>query len=306
MIILEMKESEAMARVKRFVSVAKAGFALAAALAVFALAVSFNAFAAEGDGDNPDCEPGAVLARTQEDPEMADKLMSRTVEGILRRLKCDLPGQIMDDIKKDPVSAEVILREKSPVCYDKLTRETKVKSGDELNIVESAVADALELQMAEMDCPGGRGKIEALIKREYRVKQWSANYMTCVQALHQVRAAEERYKIDKGVYAPDIGEIASFLVPGGESVSAEAAEAAVAKSCCSVPSCDVEDNPGDAWNGDFGIDLSEEDGLLIYGYPIGGPDCLIMVSPTKDDPDNFVDCYEESENSAKKSGGAEE
>lgn len=295
-----------MKRINRVVSEAIARFALPAVFAVIIMSQPLNALAAGGDGDDPDCEPQAVLAKAQEDQDMADKLMSRTVEGILRRLKCDLPRSVMDDIKNDPVSAEVILREKNPACYDKFMRESTVKAGDDLNIVESAVADALELQMSELGCQGGRDKIEALIKREYRVKLWSANYMNCVQALHQVRAAEESYKIDKGEYTADIGEIASFLVPGGESVSAEAAEAAVAKSCCSVPSCDVENNPGDAWNGDFGIDLSDDDGLLIYGYPIGGPDCLIMVSPVKDDPDNFVDCYEESENSAKKSEEKEE
>lgn len=268
-------------------------------------AVIFFSCAARGDDEpaaenpaRPECEPAAALAQMQQDPDLAKQMMVRTVEGIIGRLRCNVDAKIMGQIRDDPTMAEELLKSNSPECYDKLKDLYTSKTDEDKSELEDVVGDAIEYRLKDMGCPGERDKIDELIAREYRNRRLSANYIGCVMALHQVLSAENEYKNRKGNYTTDIGELSAYISTTMDHTAADA-EAGVSASCCSVPRCEPA-KPGEAWTAAFGLELSEKHGVAVYGYPIGGPDCLLMITPEFDDPKDYQGCYDESEEDAKK------
>ena len=254
----------------------------------------FAAWPCPAQEDTADCDAKEALRRMREDPDMAEETMSLTIRAMIKHLRCNISGDLVDQAAGNPLEAERLIASQAPDCYLKMYALQSGETEDNRAILLQVVADVVETQMADDGCHGVRSDIEELIEFEYQVRDMERNYLRCIGALHRVKSALRFYYNEHGHYTADMEELYSVLAMGLER-SAEVAEQEIGESCCAAPGCDPDD-PEEAWSAAFGIEIPEEDyDYLIYGYPVGGPDCLIMITPERDDPETFEACYQESE-----------
>jgi hypothetical protein len=259
--------------------------------------------AAEDNGtDNPraECDIGAALETMRTDPDTAEKTMLRTVEGLIRQLDCNLPKDVMNDIRKDPAAAETIISEKDPACYMKLQNVYSKDTPENREVLRTVVADALEAWLDDIGCPHDRDAILALINNEYHLRELQIQYGNCLMALHGISAAERIFYSENSAYTTDLDALGPHII-ADEDRSATAVVREIRRFCCAAASCDPE-QPGEAWSATFGLELNDDGNFTIYGYPIGGPDCLILVNPDGDDPPTFKDCFDESNENNNETG----
>ena len=262
-----------------------------AALLAFA---SPRAAAEDKSTDNPraECAIGAALESMRTDPDTAEKTMLRTVEGLIRRLDCKLSKDVMNDIRKDPAAAETIISEKDAACYMKLQDVYSKDTPGNRDVLRTVVADALEAWLDDIGCPHDREAIMALIDTEYHVRDLQFQYGECLTALHRIGSAERIYYSEHNAYTTDMDALGQQILAGDDR-SAAAVEQEISRFCCAAASCDPK-QPGEAWSAAFGLEIDDDGNFTIYGYPLGGPDCLILVTPDGDDPPTFKDCFDES------------
>lgn len=242
------------------------------------------------------CDPETAMKEIEQNEAESDKLLSYTVEALVQRLRCVLPTSVMDGIRKDPGSAELAISKEAPECYARMTEVYNADTADRVQDMVEAVTEALERVLMDRGCPRMREETAAFVNREYELRVLNVRFMMCVNELRRLASAQSILFSEQNRYTADIRELAKWLAPTGEvSASAEQAEASVARACCGAAGCD----PGDesvAWDAAWGMEL--EDGeFAIYGYPVGGPGCLILVTPHGVDPTSVDLCIEESEES---------
>jgi microcompartment protein CcmL/EutN len=245
---------------------------------------------------NAMCDPKTALEEIEQNQAEADALMAYTVEALVRRLRCAVSTSVMDSIRKDPGSAEVLLGEKAPECYAKMTAVYDADTADTVQAMIDAVAEAMERVLMDRGCPRMHEEVAALIGEEYRHRVEQIQFMTCVNELRRLASAQSILYSEQNRYTDDIKVLAKWLAPT-ESVdqSAPEAEARVAQACCGAAGCDPDDESV-AWDAQWGMELEDEE-FALYGYPIGGPGCLIMVTPQGVDPTSVDLCIEESDDS---------
>jgi len=260
------------------------------ALIIFCLALT--ARPAPAADDPAACDPKAVMARAEDDPAMADKLMAYTVEALLTRLRCSVPTSVMDKIRKDPADAELLLDEHDPDCYDKMRLAYMSSTREDLETMIQAVTDALERLIMDLGCPRDHDAVAAMVANDYLRRALEMNYMDCVNALRRVASAEKIYYNEHDAYTDDMEDLAPWIAPA-EDRTARGAEASIASSCCAASGCRPDD-ASVSWDAQWGLEL-DGGAFSVYGYPIGRPDCLILITPDSADPATFEQCLEESE-----------
>jgi hypothetical protein len=250
------------------------------------------AFAAD-DALRPECDPAAALNNMNGDAEKATQIMLRTDEAMLQRLGCNINEDVMKEIRKTPEAFEIILTEKDPACHDKMFDLYHLDTKENRETLQQVVADVLDTYLQDLGCPRDREKIESLIALDFRLRDLGKNYTSCLMALQRIASAERMYKSGHSEYTSDFGDLLPLLVTSINPDETKP-DPEIAKYCCGAAGCDPKKN-SEAWTPSFGLELSDDGNFEIYGYPIGGPDCLIMVTPAGSDPDTFDACYAESE-----------
>lgn len=270
-------------------------------ITVVMLIIATAMCAAAGDDA---CDPATALRAMREDPALAEQAMSLTVKALVLRLDCKLDAGLLKEVLNDPESAEMLLMEKAPGCADKIQAVHTSNTEKSREILKSVVVDVVGYILTQRGCPEQREAVEALVDRELEMRVLQNNYLNCVVALHRIKTAERMYNSEHNEYTDNIITLAALLA-AGETRDAETAEAEIGAACCAAADCDPE-NESERWNGDFGIDQDENGGFAIFGYPIGGPDCLIEVTLEGDDPATFEDCYAESQNDKREDNAEDE
>lgn len=251
---------------------------------------------ARAAADEATCDPKTALDEIQQNQAEADALMAYTVEALVRRLRCVVPTSVMDSIRKDPGSAEILINKNAPDCYAKMSAVYDADTSDTLEAMIEAVAEAMERVLLDRGCPRMHEEVADLVKEEYRHRIEEIHFMACVNELRRLATAQSILYSEKNYYTDDIMVLAKWLAPT-ETIekSAREAEERVARACCGAADC----QPGDAslaWDAQWGMELDNGD-FALYGYPIGGPGCLIMVTPQGVDPTSVDLCIEESDDS---------
>jgi len=259
--------------------------------------------------DEEYCNIYALIAKTREDETLANEMMANAALLFADKMECSLTKKDKEEIKKNPEEAEMIISSRDIECYKKM-QEIYAKGDEESNaLIDDVTAEAIMVIADEKGCKTSKNEILKVIKREEAIKDKEQNFKKCLFTLHRVLTAEKMQKDKSGEYTTDLNILAPHIVPaGGDALPiAMFALDEIRQSCCAAPDCD-EKKPEERWNVDFGIELSKDYNIIIYGYPIGGPNCLVMVTPEKDDPADFGACYREAEEDAAEDsqGGADE